>query len=267
MKILNIIILLVIALYIEIFPQEGLVKSYYPNNTLQSEINYSNNVRQGFAKYYYPNSKLKEELNYTDGKVEGVVKEYFENGNVKEVYTIVDGKRNGSESLFDESGRYLKNLIYENGDLVREEAMEEDTTSKQLSAQNKIAGKTDSLINKTISIPAPSVTEISRSENIPEYLDTADVMPAPVGGLKTLMKNLVYPEKAKKNNIQGIVKIRAFVDEYGEVTRDEVVQGIGYGCDEAAKITVYYTQFTPGLINGKPVKVQVIIPVEFVIKN
>jgi TonB family protein len=247
---------------INVFAQEGLVKSFYPNDTLQSEINYSNNVRQGSAKNYYPNGKLKQELNYTDGKVEGLVKEYYDNGNVKDIYTIEDGKRNGSESLFDENGKYIKDLNYDNGDLVREETASADTASR-LAAQNMVAGKTDSLKNKTIAVNAPASPEINQNESNPDYSDTADVMPAPVGGIKTIMNNIVYPGRAKENSIHGIVKIRAFVDEYGEVTKDEVVQGIGFGCDEAAKITVYYTQFTPGLKNGKPCKVQVVIDVEF----
>lgn len=116
MKIVNSIIILIIVYSINIFSQEGIVKSYYPNDTLKSEINYSNNVKQGSAKYYYPNGRLQSELNYTNGKVEGVVKEYYDNGNVKEVYTIDDGKRNGSVSLFDKSGTYIKDLNYENGE-------------------------------------------------------------------------------------------------------------------------------------------------------
>ncbi|MGD1006877.1 MAG: TonB family protein [Ignavibacteriaceae bacterium] len=263
MKILNIIVLLGIAYSINIFPQEGLIKSFYTNDTLQSEINYSNNVRQGSAKYYYQNGKLKQELNYTDGKVEGVVKEYFENGNVKEVYTIEDGKRNGSVSLFDEDGKYLKDITYENGNLVQEEAAAEDTSSKQAMAQNEISNKKNSLKNEITKIPVPPAIAKRQNENNPEYLDSADVMPEPVGGIKNIMNKLIYPEAAKKKDIQGIVKVRAYVDEYGEVTQDEIIQGLGYGCDEAAKITVYYTRFTPGLIKGKPVKVQVIIPIEF----
>jgi TonB family protein len=263
MKILNIILLLGIIYSINIFPQEGLVKSFYTNDTLQSEINYSNNVRQGYAKYYYPNGKLKQEMNYSDGKVEGVVKEYFENGNVKEVYSIEDGKRNGSVSLFDEDGKYLKELTYENGNLIQEEAAAVDTSAKQAVVQNENSDKKYSSKEGTTKIAVPPAVTEKQNKYNPEYLDSADVMPAPVGGIKTIMNNLVFPERAKEINIQGIVKVRAYIDEYGEVTQDEIIQGIGYGCDEAAKITVYYTQFTPGLIKGKPVKVQVVIPVEF----
>jgi TonB family protein len=235
-----------------ILPQEGLVKSYYSKDTLKSEINYSNNVKQGPAKYYYPNGKLQQELNYTDGKVEGVVKEYFDNGSVKEIYTIEDGKRNGSASLFDKDGKFLKDINFENGRLVKEEAVEEDTSAKQAAVQNEV---------NIITVP-PAITE-KRNTNNPDYLDSADVMPAPVGGIKNIISKLTYPARAKEKGIQGVVKVRAYVDEYGEVTQDEVIQGISYGCDESAKITIYYSKFTPGILNGKPVKVQVVIPVEF----
>ncbi len=92
-------------------------------------------------------------------------------------------------------------------------------------------------------------------------------MPEPVGGMKKIMNKLVYPEKAKEDGIQGTVKVLAFIDEDGEVTHAEVVQGIGHGCDQSAKIAVFYTKFKPGLLKGKPVNVQMVIPVEFKLKE
>ncbi len=251
------------------FAQEGLIKSYYPNDTLKSEINYSNNIREGSAKFYYPNGKIKQELNYSNGRVDGVVKNYYDNGNLKEMYSIEDGKRNGVLTMFDKNGNYLKDITYEEGKFVSEEIASSDT-SKKLIAQNdsskenkKISeGKITQLKKETSEVSSPPELKEEKNEN-PDYLTSAEVMPEPVGGMNTIMKNLIYPEQAKEGNIQGTVKIRALIDEYGEVTQDEVVQGIGHGCDEAAKIAVYYTKFNPGLVKGKPVKVQMIIPIEF----
>ncbi|MCL5027549.1 MAG: TonB family protein [Bacteroidetes bacterium] len=251
------------------FAQDDLVKSYYPNDTLKSEINYSNKVREGAAKFYYPNGKIQQELNFVNGKVDGVVKNYYDNGNLKEMYSIEDGKRNGAVSLFDKDGKYLKDITYEDGKFVSEEIPAIDTTHN-IAAKNesnkgdkKVTGeKINQLKKETGEVPAPPVLKEDKNEN-PDYLLSAEVIPEPVGGMNTIMKKLIYPESAKEDKIQGTVRIRALIDEYGEVTQDEVVQGIGHGCDEAAKIAVYYTKFTPGLIKGKPVKVQVIIPVEF----
>lgn len=255
---------------VNIFSQERIVKSYYPNDTLKSEISFVDSVRNGAAKFYYPNGKVKLELNYSNGKVDGVVKEYYDNGNLKEMYTIEDGRRNGAASLFDKDGKYLKDITYEDGKFANEEIPAVDT-SKNIAALNEAnkndqtnsSGKTNQPQNETgnVSTGPESKPEVNQKNS--EYLQSAEVMPEPVGGIQTIMKKLIYPASAKENEIQGTVKIRAYIDEYGEVTQDEVVQGIGHGCDEAAKISVYYTKFTPGLIKGKPVKTQVVIPIEF----
>jgi len=250
------------------YSQNGPVKTYYTDDTVKSEINYVDSVRSGPAKFYYTNGKIQAEMNYSNGKIEGVVKEYYDDGNLRTIYSIEDGKRNGAESLFDESGKYIKDIAYDNGKLVPEEEPEADTTVKIAAVQKDTSGSgqniTEAKINK-LKKEAAQVTappEVKENEN-PDYLTSAEVMPEPAGGINTIMKKLIYPESAREDKIQGIVKIKAFVDEFGEVTQDEVVQGIGHGCDEAAKIAVYYTKFTPGLIKGKPVKVQIVIPIEF----
>jgi len=81
--------------------------------------------------------------------------------------------------------------------------------------------------------------------------------------MNTIYKRLVYPIEAKKNKIEGTVKVMAFIEKNGEVSSAQVIEGIGYGCDENARLSVYYTRFKPGLQKGKRVKVQMIIPIEF----
>ena len=267
---ISLVLLLVLIIQANEFAQNGPVKTYYPNDTLKSEINYADSVRNGAAKFYYPNGKLEREINYSNGKVDGVVKEYYDNGNVKSIYMIVDCKRNGAESLFNKDGSYIKDINYDNGKLVPEEPIPVDTTTKAAVAEDTSKKeqvseqKIEKLKKEAEQVSAPPEIKETKNEH-PDYLTSAEVMPEPVGGMNTITKKLVYPENAKENKVQGTVKVRAFIDEYGEVTQDEVVQGIGHGCDEAAKIAVYYTKFTTGLIKGKAVKVQMVIPIEFVL--
>ncbi len=274
MKILISVLFIYFFSSIVLFAQEGLVKSYYPNDTLKSEVNYVDSVRSGPAKFYYQNGKIEKELNYDNGRIDGVVKEYYENGNLKLMYSIEDGKRNGAESFFDEKGNYLRDATYEDGKLIKQETPAVDTTVKLASAQ-KDTGKVNEKIsyeknNELKENAAAEKKPPEKKEEVnkyPGYLTSAEVMPEPVGGMNTIMKKLVYPESAKEDKIQGTVKIRACIDECGEVTQDEIVHGIGHGCDEAAKIAVYYTKFNPGMIKGKPVKVQVVIPLVFKLEN
>ena len=81
--------------------------------------------------------------------------------------------------------------------------------------------------------------------------------------MQAIYNKLSYPKQAIENNIQGTVIIRAFIDRDGEVLDAQVIKGIGYGCDESAKLAIFYHRFKPGLQRGQRVKVQMDIPIEF----
>ena len=91
----------------------------------------------------------------------------------------------------------------------------------------------------------------------------AEEMPFPVGGLAELAKNIVYPEDARKKGIEGKVFVIAYVDENGDVVKTQIAKGDNQLLNEAAKDAVLKTKFSPGREEGKPVKVQVTIPIVF----
>jgi len=88
-------------------------------------------------------------------------------------------------------------------------------------------------------------------------------MPEPIGGIGAIQKKTIYPEIAVRAGVQGKVFVKAFVDEKGNVFKVELLKGIGAGCDEAAMVAVKNTLFAPGKQRGKPVKVQVTVPILF----
>jgi TonB family protein len=90
-----------------------------------------------------------------------------------------------------------------------------------------------------------------------------DEMPFPVGGLKSIMEKITYPEEAKREKIEGRVFIRAVINKEGFVTDTELLKGIGGGCNEAALQAVKETRFSPGRKNGVPVNVEVTVPILF----
>jgi TonB family protein len=107
------------------------------------------------------------------------------------------------------------------------------------------------------------VSESLKPINEGEYKVETEVMPEIVGGFYSIQKNIRYPEIAKRAGIEGKVFVLAFIDEEGNVTNARVIKGIGAGCDEAALDAVKSVKFIPGMQNGKPVKVQVTIPIQF----
>ncbi len=113
--------------------------------------------------------------------------------------------------------------------------------------------------------PPPPKQEESKKvvEEEPTYFVAVEEMPEPIGGIGAIQGKIVYPEIAKRAGVEGRVYVLAFVNENGDVTKVQVLKGIGAGCDEAAMAAVQSTKFKPGKQRGKSVKVQVSIPVLF----
>lgn len=96
-----------------------------------------------------------------------------------------------------------------------------------------------------------------------EFVAFAEVMPAPVGGMASIVKLIKYPEIARQSQVQGRVYILAYIDENGVCSEAKVIKGIGAGCDEAAVEAVKSVKYTTGKNKGKPVKVKLSLPLEF----
>ncbi len=72
-----------------------------------------------------------------------------------------------------------------------------------------------------------------------------------------------YSEEARKAKHQGTVVLFIVVDTQGTVTDARVVKPLGLGLDEKALETVRTWKFKPGLRNGVPVPVKVLVEVQF----
>lgn len=88
-------------------------------------------------------------------------------------------------------------------------------------------------------------------------------MPTVKGGMQELAKNIKYPETAKKEGITGKVFVKAMIDENGDVVKTEVVKSVDKDLDVAAIGAVQHTKFTPGVKDGKNVKAEITIPINF----
>jgi TonB family protein len=114
--------------------------------------------------------------------------------------------------------------------------------------------------NSQTTAPPPPPTEI---------FDIVEDEAMPVGGLQAfyqyLGKNISYPSEALKNNINGTAYIRFVIDEQGNVSSAETVEGreLGYGLDEEAIRVIKSSKWTPAKQRGIIVKQRKILPVKF----
>ena len=72
--------------------------------------------------------------------------------------------------------------------------------------------------------------------------------------LEFIYKQLIYPEAAVRNNIEGKVTIEFFINKDGSVFNPKIINGIGYGCDEIVIDAIHKSpRWNPAIENSKPV--------------
>jgi protein TonB len=123
---------------------------------------------------------------------------------------------------------------------------------------------TDSVLNKD-----PITPEIPVEEPIFYVVEEKPEFP---GGNQALYNfigaNLIYPDEAQKNNIQGRVILQFVVNPDGSADRIAVVRSIDPLLDnEAIRVVKKLPKFKPGKQGGVPVKVWFTLPVLFKIEN
>ena len=86
--------------------------------------------------------------------------------------------------------------------------------------------------------------------------------------LKYLAENTMYPEDAKKNNIEGKVVLRFVVDTDGKVSDVTILSGVNPSINaEAFRVVVSLPKFEkPGYVKGQPVKTYYMVPITFDLK-
>jgi len=97
-------------------------------------------------------------------------------------------------------------------------------------------------------------------EDNPEYPGGTDALQ------KFLQENILYPEAAKRNGIQGIVIVQYTIDGKGMVKNAKVMRGVSPELDkEALRVTNLITGWKPAMQNGKSITRVVSMPVKFVL--
>jgi len=72
-----------------------------------------------------------------------------------------------------------------------------------------------------------------------------------------------YPREARRMGKEGIVVLKLFLAATGEVGAVEILQGAGFGMEEAAREAALLSRFRPATLNGMPVACQAILPLHF----
>ena len=91
-------------------------------------------------------------------------------------------------------------------------------------------------------------------------------MPELVGGMAAIQGKVTYPESAVEAGVEGRVFVQFVVNEEGDAEDVVISRGVSSDLDEEAVRVVSEAKFTPGMQDGKPVKVRMSIPITFKLK-
>jgi len=79
-----------------------------------------------------------------------------------------------------------------------------------------------------------------------------------------LLHNIHYPQDAIKNNVQGKVFVSFVIEKNGSLTNIKIIRGLSDDIDrEAIRVISNSPKWNPGIQNGRAVRVQYTMPIDF----
>lgn len=105
-----------------------------------------------------------------------------------------------------------------------------------------------------------------------EIYVVVEEMPGFAGGnsdkfLEYIARQLIYPEVAAENGIQGRVFVSFVVEPDGKVSNVRVVRSVDPALDrEAVRVVQSSPRWTPGRQRGRPVRVTFTFPIIFILQ-
>jgi periplasmic protein TonB len=147
-------------------------------------------------------------------------------------------------------------------DSIKPEDVKQMMTSDQAQVEVK---------NEEVQVVQEVQVEVKEEEAPAEVFVVVEEMPTFPGGDNELMKfinsNIVYPEIAKENNIQGKVILRFCVTYKGTIDQISVMKTVDPALDnEAKRVIAMLPAWKPGKQGGKAVNVWYSVPVTFQLK-
>ena len=140
------------------------------------------------------------------------------------------------------------------------------------------------LVDEDVELPPPIEQEVTEqpdpeaeAEEKPEVVDmynepvdfrVVEDLPQFPGGaaefMKWLTKNLKYPPTAQRRKVKGRVVAQFIVNTDGSVSDLELTEKLDYACDnEVLRVLRMMPKWQAGMMNAKPCRTKVCIPVVF----
>ena len=141
------------------------------------------------------------------------------------------------------------------------------TSSGKVESTSQTAAKPEPAkpVEAATSNNAAAESQATKADAIYEVVDEPPSFPGgDAARIAFLSNNLRYPAVAMEQGIQGRVVTQFVVDKDGSITDVKVVRSLDPMLDkEAVRLVKSMPKWTPGKLNGSPVRVKYILPISF----
>ena len=141
------------------------------------------------------------------------------------------------------------------------------TSSGKVESTSQTAAKPEPAkpVEAATSNNAAAESQATKADAIHEVVDEPPSFPGgDAARIAFLSNNLRYPAVAMEQGIQGRVVTQFVVDKDGSITDVKVVRSLDPMLDkEAVRLVKSMPKWTPGKLNGSPVRVKYILPLSF----
>lgn len=117
--------------------------------------------------------------------------------------------------------------------------------------------------------PAPVVAEENDDDKVFMAVEQQAEFPGGMAAMyKFLNKNQKYPASARRMGVEGKVFVKFIVDKEGAISNIEIMKGINADLDkEAIRLIKLMPPWKPGKQNGRSVKSQFVLPINFKLES
>lgn len=232
---------------------------YGVNGKLWKYGNVLMNSREGTWVWVDSTGKKTKEIVYSSGSANGAYRSYYLNGKVKVLGFCRDGYLRDSIQVYSAGGTLLKKgtPAYKQ---VFDKQMLEEKDVRYLDPDAPPEFETDAIVEtvEAMEVEAPQDEVFTFVEVMPKF---------PGDSLQSYLQHkLIYPSLEKELGKEGTVYIKFTIEKDGAISNVRVVKDVPGApglTKEAIRVFSAMPRWTPGLMNGRPVRVEMTMPVRF----
>lgn len=220
---------------------DGDFTSFYPHN------------KQGEFKFYFPNGEVRRKISFANNKPKSGI-EYFENGKVHRVYQILEQGSLVYREVYGDSNVNLLDNKCTGSEEYTDPISEKKITYEYENKKLKTAYFVDENGEKVYQL-CENNAEIRKFNSLQ----------------KAVKEELKFPSESLQKNVHGFVLVKCIVEPSGLVSELKIIKGLDEACNKATLdfMSRFKTEnyWNPGKVDGKEVKQEIVIPIDFSIVN